>query len=209
MYTLFNCPRAGGVAIEAALAEAGVPVTVVDVSAADARGKDGWYRAINPLGEVPALRLDDDTVMTESAAILIHLCDAHPQARLGPPPGTPERARMLRWLVFFAVNVYGGELRRHHPLRFTTAGGGADGIAEAAARTVLDHYRAFDDALGDGEGPLFFTDRLCVLDCYVWMLAQWVADPELLARQCPRVQRLCRAVARRPAIAPVARAHFG
>ena len=48
-----------------------------------ATGED--YRAINPLGYVPALRLDDGTVLTENAAILQYIADQYPEAQLAPP----------------------------------------------------------------------------------------------------------------------------
>ena len=41
------------------------------------------YRAINPLGKVPALR-DGNAVVTEQVAIFIHLADLFPAAGLAP-----------------------------------------------------------------------------------------------------------------------------
>src|SRR5690606_41227871 len=48
------------------------------------------YLALNPAGRVPALLIDGQ-VLTESAAIAMHLADLHPQAGLAPAPGTPAR----------------------------------------------------------------------------------------------------------------------
>jgi glutathione S-transferase len=55
-------------------------------------GRPGW-------GSVPA----DGTVMTESAAIALHLDEEHPGAQLAPPPGSPERATCLCRLVWLAT----------------------------------------------------------------------------------------------------------
>ena len=52
-----------------------------------ATGED--YRAIHALGVVPALRLDDGTVITENAAILQYIADEHPAAGLAPPVRSP------------------------------------------------------------------------------------------------------------------------
>ncbi|MDG9425187.1 glutathione S-transferase N-terminal domain-containing protein, partial [Streptococcus pneumoniae] len=62
------------------------------------------YRAINPLGKVPAL-LHGDTAVTETAAICAYLADAFPQAGLAPAPGARARAPYYRWLFFAAGPV--------------------------------------------------------------------------------------------------------
>ncbi|MGI9478228.1 MAG: glutathione S-transferase family protein [Hyphomicrobiaceae bacterium] len=61
--------------------------------------KSAGYRAINPMGKVPALR-HGDTIVTETAAICAHLADAFPEAGLVPPSG--QRGTYYRWLFFGA-----------------------------------------------------------------------------------------------------------
>ena len=60
------------------------------------------YRAINPMGKVPAIR-HGDTVVTEGAAICAYLADAFPDAGLAPPPA--ERGAYYRWLFYAAGPV--------------------------------------------------------------------------------------------------------
>lgn len=62
------------------------------------------YRAINPMGKVPALR-HGETVVTEAAAICAYLADAFPEAGLAPPPGDRLRGPYYRWLFFAAGPV--------------------------------------------------------------------------------------------------------
>jgi glutathione S-transferase len=57
------------------------------------------YRAINPMGKVPALT-HGDQVVTETAAICAYLADAFPEAGLAPP--LAERGAYYRWLFFGA-----------------------------------------------------------------------------------------------------------
>ena len=59
------------------------------------------YRAINPMGKVPALR-HGATVVTECPAILAYLADAFPQAGLAPEPSHRDRGPYYRWLFFCA-----------------------------------------------------------------------------------------------------------
>ncbi len=57
------------------------------------------YRAINPMGKVPAL-VHGDRIITETAAICAYLADAFPEAGLAPP--VSDRADYYRWLFFAA-----------------------------------------------------------------------------------------------------------
>ncbi|MDP4823939.1 MAG: glutathione S-transferase N-terminal domain-containing protein, partial [Aestuariivirgaceae bacterium] len=93
MYTLYGRPATGSAAVEALLEELGLPYRLENVS----KGPDGqpspaFLATINPLGQVPALKLPDGTVITESAAIMIYLADLVPGANLAPLPTHPARA---------------------------------------------------------------------------------------------------------------------
>jgi glutathione S-transferase len=85
MLKLYARPGAGSAAVEAILAECGVAFEIIDVL----RGPDGFvpqsYRQINPRAEVPTLVLPDNSIMTESAAMMIYLADLHPAAGLALP----------------------------------------------------------------------------------------------------------------------------
>ncbi len=59
------------------------------------------YRAINPMGKVPAL-VHGDTVVTENAAICAYLAEQVPERQLAPPPGSAARGPYYRWLMFMA-----------------------------------------------------------------------------------------------------------
>jgi glutathione S-transferase len=60
------------------------------------------YRAINPMGKVPAIR-HDGVVVTETVAIFIYLADLYRDAGLAPALDDPGRGTYLRWLVFYAA----------------------------------------------------------------------------------------------------------
>lgn len=61
--------------------------------------KDPRYKAINPMGKVPAIE-HNGNVVTEAAAICAYLADAFPEAKLAPP--TDSRADYYRWMFFVA-----------------------------------------------------------------------------------------------------------
>lgn len=66
------------------------------------------YKLINPLGYVPALQLDDGTVLTEGPAIVQYLADRVPEKRLAPASGTLDRYRLMAWLNFISTELHKG-----------------------------------------------------------------------------------------------------
>ena len=206
MYKLYGWKQTGSLAAEAALAEAGLDFEIVPVNIRAGGQHTEEFGRINPRRQLPALGLPDGSVMAEGAAILLHIADASKNFTLAPEPGSPARAQHDRWILFMAVNVYEGELRKIVPEKYTDDPACAQPVKNAAHAYVDRHYKLLDDAIGDG--PYFFGEEFTVLDIYIWMLAQWL-DQEWLSRECPKVKRLADVVADRSTIAPIHAYHFG
>ena len=97
-----------------ALLESGLSFVAVRVDEASKKMEDGEdYNAINPLGYVPALVLDDGSVLLEAAAIAQYIADRDPTGKLAPPLGTIERARLQAWLNFLSSEMHKGGLGLH------------------------------------------------------------------------------------------------
>src|SRR5262252_11199347 len=135
MYRLFARPGWGSVLVEAQLAWYGLPYEIEDLDdlfkSTDARER---LRPVNPLAQVPTLVLPDGQVLTESAAITLHLVDATQSADLVPAPGENVRPAFLRWLIFLVANIYPTFTYADDPARF---------VSVNAAR---DPFRAATDA---------------------------------------------------------------
>jgi len=196
-YTLYGRSGSGSVAPQILLEELGVPYVIVwiDHDAALAPA----YRRICPTGKVPALGLPEGGAIFESAAICIHLGDAHPGCGLAPYPGTVAHARFLQWMLFLASNVYGAILRVYYSPRFTTAGD-SSGV-KSAALTEFDGYLALvEENLASG----LLGDAISTADIYLFMLAGWHPDGEEAVRaRFPKLGALCARIAARPAVARV------
>lgn len=202
---LYGANLTGTCAIQAALAEIGADYEYVEINLAGQEQLTETYREINPRQQVPALQLADGTVVTEGPAILMYLADAHQESNLAPAPGSSRRAWLDRWLIFFCVNVYEGELRKLKPQEYIDGADGAERVQSAAVDYVARHYRIFESQISPS--PYLFGDQLSILDIYVWMLAQWM-DGKWLARECPKIQALAEQVRRRESITPIHAANF-
>src|SRR5215475_4406202 len=103
---LYFSPLACSMASRVALYEAGAAANFIEVDSKTKLTLDGAdYRAVNPLGLVPALRTDDGTVLLENAAILQFIADQHAAARLAPRAGLP-RAQLQQWLSFVGTELH-------------------------------------------------------------------------------------------------------
>lgn len=96
--TFYTNPMSRGRIVRWMLEEVGAPYETVVLDYATSM-KAEPYRAINPMGKVPAI-VHDGKVVTECAAICAYLADAFPEADLAPPPAA--RADYYRWLFYAA-----------------------------------------------------------------------------------------------------------
>jgi glutathione S-transferase len=108
---LYYAPGTISLMPHVALLESGLPFVGVKVDEASKRMDDGGdYRTINPLGYLPALVLDDGSVLLEAAAIAQYVADRDPTGELAPANGTIERTRLQGWLNFLSSELHKGAL---------------------------------------------------------------------------------------------------
>lgn len=202
-YVLWNRPGSGGFAVEAALAMTGAPHRLEMLESQRSTPLPESFRATNPWNQVPVLDLPDGTRMTETAAMLIHLAGAFPEAKAAPAPGTPDHALFLRWTVFLTVNAYESVLRRVYPERYTDDPASVEAVANAARRRGLEALLVVEDAIRP-EGGLFGPD-ISVADVYLAMLHSWCDK----AQELPRCTALQLRVQQDPTVGPIWRRHYG
>ena len=103
---LYFAPMACSLASRIAAYEAGAPVGFTQVDTRRKKVADGSdFFAVNPMGQVPALRLDDGSILTENTAVLPYLADRFPASGLMPASGD-ERARAQQWLGFITTELH-------------------------------------------------------------------------------------------------------
>jgi glutathione S-transferase len=201
MYKLYARKNTGSTAVEALLTLLGVQFEMIDVDKTETGAAPDWYKVINPRGEVPSLGLPDGSVMSESAAMMIFLADAHPAAGLAPKLTDANRAQYLRWIVYLAAAPYATDLRLYYPERYSTDPSHAEAIK---AKASIDLARDFDVfAAGMGQGPFVLGKKLSAVDLYAAMLFTWSDDVEGLFAKHPKLKQLYDSVTAQPAIRKV------
>lgn len=209
MYTLYGSRGSGSAIAEAALERCGLPFRLVRASQWEADSAIDELRRINPLGQIPTLVLPDGSVMTESAAILIHLGLACPAGGLLPTDESA-RAQTLRGVVYIAANCYSAITATDYPERFTTEDGeqAHEAVRAAARRNLHRHWEVFADSfratswLGGGAAP-------GALDIMAAIVSRWSGARAHLAQHRPAFSALLGRIEAHPTLAPVLARHFG
>jgi glutathione S-transferase len=96
---LYHQPRSRSARVLWLAEEAGAPIDVVVIAREEKFTDD--YRKMHPLSRSPAY-VEEGGPVFESAALVLHLADRHPEAGLIATPGSHERALQYQW-AFFAM----------------------------------------------------------------------------------------------------------
>lgn len=207
MHTLYGYDGSGSAAIEAALVLAGIDYEVVKAASWDPHSDVEALTRVNPMRQIPTLVTPEGLVLTESAAILLHLGLAHPASGL-LPQDTAGRARSLRALVFIAANCYGAISVGDFPERWTTdASEPARASVKAAARERLHaHWTIFADL--HPERPFLSGDHPGAADLLAAVVSRWTGTRAHLAESRPDFHALLVRTDTHPSVAAVFQRHW-
>ena len=189
---LYYSPGACSLAPQIVAREAGVAVDLVrvDLKAKLTEQGDDFLR-INAKGSIPALALDDGTVLTEGAVISQFLADLVPEAGLVPATGTLERYRTLEWLNFIATELhkgFGPLLRK-------------DTSAELGAVVKTMLAKKFDtiDRQLTGRDYLL-TGGFSIADAYAYTVLSWAPHLGIGLERWPSLITYLERVSSRPSV---------
>ncbi|MGN6826829.1 glutathione S-transferase family protein [Paucibacter sp. M5-1] len=207
MYTLFGSPGSGSAMIEMALERIGQPWQLRRASSWEPDSEQAELRRHNPLLQIPTLLLPDGGVLSESAAILIHLGLVHPEAGLLPSEPAA-RAQALRGLVFIAANCYASIGVIDFPER-VCAEADADTrerIQRGARAQLHRQWEIFADQFP--AAPFLNGERTGALDFMAVVVSRWSGARAHLAKQRPDFHALLRRIEAEPDLAPLLARHW-
>lgn len=189
---LYFSPGACSLSPHIVLHEAGIAHEAILAPTKTHQLPDGSdYYAVNPLGYVPLLELDDGARLRESAVIVQYIADLAPQKNLIPAAGTLARYRVLEWLNFIATELHKGFGPLFNP--------STPEEYKKTSKTKLKSRLTWVDS--QLEGRNFLTgDTFCVADAYLFVILGWAQRMELDLTGLERLQAFHARVAARPAV---------
>lgn len=190
---LFYKPGACSFSPHIVLREAGVDFTLVKVDLMTKRLENGDdYFAINPKGQVPALQLDDGTLLTEGMAIVQYLADTVPDRRLLAPVGSITRYQTLSWLTWIATEFHKGFTPLFRP--------DTPEDYKPVARALLEKKLAYVNESLEGKQWIVGT-RFSVADAYLFTVLRWAPHVGLNLDALSNITAYMARVEARPAVA--------
>lgn len=173
-------------------AQLGIPLVLRELDLAAGAARTPEFRAINPIGRVPALELDDGTRLGESNAILWYFAEGTPLV----PDGKLDRARVLQWMFF--------EQYSHEPyIAVARAWRKFFGIPAGKERDLEERmvkgYAALDVMEGElGRRPFFVGERYTIADIALYAYTHVAAEGDFELKRYPNVRAWIDRVAAQP-----------
>lgn len=190
---LYFAPLACSLATRIALYEAGAQVNYIQVDMATKTVAGGsHFFAVNAMGQVPVLREDDGWTLTENTAVLPYVADRFPAARLAPPAGTRERAKLHQWLGFIGTELHKGVFM---PLLSRET---AEAVKELARTKVPRRFDVLERHL---DTRTYLLDAFSVADAYLVTVLNWAPYVGIDLSQWETLASYARRVRERPAVA--------
>ena len=162
LYTYYHSSAAYRVRI--ALNLKGISYQSVAVSLMDAKQKGKAYLATNPQGLIPALELDDGTVIAQSTAIIEYLEETDSHYTL--LPSTPlERSQVRSMVSNIACDIHPlNNLRVLHYLR-DDLGADQTQVHQWYAQWINSGFHSIEKMLAQGDGKFCFGNKPGIADC--------------------------------------------
>ena len=191
-FTVFGAAGSGSVPVEATLTLLGIPYELVEgVTWVDEAARKR-VEAVNPMRQVPAVVFPSGEIMTESAAILIHLADAHPEARLAPLVGDPKRAQYLRWMAYVSSAIYALFWIKGDPMRIAASKADAPRVIDRVHDRIAACWANMDKQVNPGR--YIVGDELSVLDLYVTVVSRFGPWRTRFYKTAPKMAEIVRRV---------------
>ena len=191
---LFYLPGACSMASHIVLNEIGKQVTLVKVGQQSKTTEEGEdYLSINPNGYVPALQLNDGTVLTENISLLTYLAEEDSSGGLALPTDRLARAHLLGLLSFLT-----SELHKSYSPFFAEPK--PEGSALIRARERLAARLGYLDSLLNDGRPYLTGAEFTVADAYAFVILNWSNAVAMSLEPWPTVVNYVQRIAQRPAV---------
>jgi len=201
MLTLYGAKGSGAASVECALKIAHAKFKWVEAASWAPGPGLKKLKKVNPLAQIPTLVLDDGSVMTESAAILIWLAQRYPKSGLLPP----KPAQALRGLVFVAANCYAAIGVIDYPSRFCKDCD--DATTERIRAGTKARLHAYWDLFAD-QFEFLKRGHIGALEILATVVSRWSGARQHLESSRPAFYAKLEQVEADPRLAPVFQRHW-
>ena len=189
---LYYSPGACSMAPHIVATEAGIKLDLVKVDIPAKKTADGGdFWKVNPKGYVPALQLDDGSVLTEVGVICQYLADQKPESGLTAKAGTMDRYHQMEALNFAATEIHKTLGAFFNPKMTPEA-------KEIQMGVVERRFTPFEKSL---EGKQYVMgDKFTAADAYLFTVLNWTNPLKIDVSKWPNIKAFMARVGARPKV---------
>jgi glutathione S-transferase len=189
---LYYTPGACSLAVHIALRESGHAFDLEKVDLKTKRTASGQdYTSVNPKGYVPALELEDGSILTEASVCMQYVADLAPQSDLAPIAGSMERYRLMEWMAFTSTEVH----KNFSPLFDPSA----SAELQQRQKKLLEKRFGHLNAHLDGRSRLM-GEKFTIADAYLFTVLRWTTVVKIDLGSWPALQQYLRRTAEQPSV---------
>ncbi|HEX5034655.1 MAG TPA: glutathione transferase GstA, partial [bacterium] len=187
----YYSPGACSLSPHIVLREAGYDFDLEKVDLKDKKTESGGdFNAVHRKSYVPQLRLDDDQVLSEGAAIVQYLADQKPESGLAPQPGSFERVRLNEWLNFISAEMHKSFGPFFYGLNQETL--------EFYRKKLARNFKYLSEQL---QGKKYLLgDRFTIADAYLFTVLNWTIPLKIDLTEFPVLKEYMARIAARPKV---------
>lgn len=197
---LFYADGTISIAPAIALLEAGLDHDLARIDFSQATQTKSEYLAINPKGRVPALVLEDGSVLTETGALLDFIAAVAPQASL--VPDAPKDGAHMRSVMYYLASTM--HVAHAHKMRGSRWSDKPESHADMAAK-VPENMRTCAAYV---EAECLRGDYVCgadftIADAYLFIVCNWLAGDGVTVSDFPKITAFMVRMERRDSVKAV------
>jgi glutathione S-transferase len=184
MLKLYYSPNSCALASHIALETAGAKYEAVRIDFKKNEQRSPAFLKVNPKARVPAL-VTDRGVITETPAILLYVCQTHPQAGLAPLADPFALGEVQAFNNYLCSTVHVAHSHRMRGYRWADEESSYADMRRKIPQTVGECFQTIEKEYF--RGPWVMGSRYGICDMYLFTLAQWLEGDGVDIEKTPKI----------------------
>ncbi len=184
MLKFYYAPKTCALAVHLALEHIGAPYEAIKLDFSQQAQRSPEFLSINPKGRVPAI-VTDAGILTETPALLLYLCQCHPEAGLAPLDDHFAIAQMQAFNSYLCATVHVAHAHRVRGIRWADDAHAIEAMKKKVPQSMGEAMALIEN--GMLKGPWVMGEQYTVADMYLFTISNWLEGDGVDISKLPRV----------------------
>lgn len=184
MLKFYYAPKTCALAVHLALEHIGAPYEPIKLDFSKQAQRSPEFLSVNPKGRVPAI-VTEEGILTETPALLLYLCQRHPEANLAPLDSLFATAQMQAFNNYLCATVHVAHAHRVRGIRWADDPDAIEAMKKKVPQSMGDAMALIEN--GMLKGPWVMGEQYTVADMYLFTISNWLESDGVDISKLPRV----------------------